>query len=131
MLAECTGYDAVSLQPNAGSQGEYAGLLAIKRYHESRGDTARDVCLIPASAHGTNPASAVLAGMRVVIVDCDERRQRGCRRPARKAAEHSATLAAIMVTYPSTHGVFEEDASSRSAPSCTSTAARSTWTAPT
>ena len=71
MLIECTGYDAISLQPNAGSQGEYAGLLVIRRYHESRGDTQRDVCLIPSSAHGTNPASAALAGMRVVIVDCD------------------------------------------------------------
>jgi glycine dehydrogenase len=109
MLAECTGYDAVSMQPNAGSQGEYAGLLAIKRYHESRGDTARDVCLIPASAHGTNPASAVLAGMRVVIVDCDDDGNVDLADLRRKAAEHDATLAAIMITYPSTHGVFEED----------------------
>ena len=73
MLKECTGYDAISMQPNAGSQGEYAGLLAIKRYHESRGDHQRKVCLIPSSAHGTNPASAIMAGMKVVVVKCDDR----------------------------------------------------------
>ncbi len=73
MLVACTGYDAVSLQPNAGSQGEYAGLLAIKGYHESRGDLGRDICLIPSSAHGTNPASAAMAGMKIVVVKCDER----------------------------------------------------------
>jgi glycine dehydrogenase len=130
MLAECTGYDAVSLQPNAGSQGEYAGLLAIKRYHESRGDRARDICLIPASAHGTNPASAVLAGMRVVIVACDEHGNVDVD-DLRARPRSTRHLAAIMVTYPSTHGVFEEDASPTSAPSSTSTAARSTWMAPT
>jgi glycine dehydrogenase len=108
MLRECTGYDAISMQPNAGSQGEYAGLLAIRRYHESRGDTQRDLCLIPASAHGTNPASAVLAGMRVVIVDCDDDGNVDLDDLRAKAAAHSDTLAAIMVTYPSTHGVFEE-----------------------
>jgi glycine dehydrogenase len=108
MLCECTGYDAMSLQPNAGSQGEYAGLLAIKRYHESRGDQARNICLIPASAHGTNPASAVLAGMRVVIVECDAQGNVDVDDLRTKAAANAAKLAAIMVTYPSTHGVFEE-----------------------
>jgi glycine dehydrogenase len=108
MLKECTGYDAISLQPNAGSQGEYAGLLAIRRYHESRGDTQRDVCLIPASAHGTNPASAALAGMRVVIVECDSLGNIDLADLRAKAEQHAASLAAIMITYPSTHGVFEE-----------------------
>jgi len=108
MLAECTGYDAVSLQPNAGSQGEYAGLLAIRRYHRHRGDTQRDICLIPSSAHGTNPASAVMAGMQVVIVECDEDGNVDVDDLRAKAATHSERLAAIMVTYPSTHGVFEE-----------------------
>lgn len=108
MLVECTGYDAVSLQPNAGSQGEYAGLLVIKRYHESRGDHDRDVCLIPSSAHGTNPASAILAGMRVVIVECDDEGNVDLTDLRSKAGAYSDTLAAIMVTYPSTHGVFEE-----------------------
>ncbi|MEM1403239.1 MAG: aminomethyl-transferring glycine dehydrogenase [Pseudomonadota bacterium] len=108
MLTACTGYDAMSLQPNAGSQGEYAGLLAIKRYHESRGDVDRDICLIPSSAHGTNPASAVMAGMKVVIVECDESGNVDVDDLRSKAAAHSDRLAAIMVTYPSTHGVFEE-----------------------
>ncbi|CAA0108985.1 Glycine dehydrogenase (decarboxylating) [Halioglobus japonicus] len=108
MLVECTGYDAISLQPNAGSQGEYAGLLAIRRYHESRGDSQRNVCLIPASAHGTNPASAALAGMRVVIVDCDALGNVDITDLRAKAERHTQDLACIMVTYPSTHGVFEE-----------------------
>jgi glycine cleavage system P protein (glycine dehydrogenase) len=108
MLIECTGYDAISLQPNAGSQGEYAGLLAIRRYHESRGDSQRDVCLIPASAHGTNPASAALAGMRVVIVDCDALGNVDMADLRAKAERHTQDLSCIMVTYPSTHGVFEE-----------------------
>ena len=108
MLAEITGFDAVSLQPNAGSQGEYAGLLAIRGYHESRGDTHRDVCLIPVSAHGTNPASAVMAGMKVVVVACDEHGNVDVADLKKKAAEHAANLAALMITYPSTHGVFEE-----------------------
>ncbi|MEM9758402.1 MAG: aminomethyl-transferring glycine dehydrogenase [Pseudomonadota bacterium] len=108
MLAECTGYDAVSLQPNAGSQGEYAGLLAIRAYHRSRGDDQRKVCLIPSSAHGTNPASAVMAGMSVIIVECDEQGNVDVDDLRAKAAANSDTLAAIMVTYPSTHGVFEE-----------------------
>jgi glycine dehydrogenase len=108
MLLECTGYDAISLQPNAGSQGEFAGLLAIRRYHESRGDTQRDVCLIPSSAHGTNPASAALAGMRVVIVECDSLGNIDMTDLRTKAERHADDLACIMVTYPSTHGVFEE-----------------------
>jgi glycine dehydrogenase len=107
-LVRITGYDAVSLQPNAGSQGEFAGLLAIREYHRSRGDLERDVCLIPASAHGTNAASAVMAGMRVVVVATDEQGNVDLADLAAKAAEHAADLAAVMVTYPSTHGVFEE-----------------------
>ncbi len=107
-LAEITGYDRVSLQPNAGSQGEYAGLLAIRAYHRSRGDEARDICLIPASAHGTNAASAVMAGMRVVVVACDDAGNVDIGDLHAKAAEHAEDLAALMVTYPSTHGVFEE-----------------------
>jgi glycine dehydrogenase len=108
MLLECTGYDAISMQPNAGAQGEYAGLLTIKRYHESRGDHGRDVCLIPSSAHGTNPASAAMAGMKVVIVECDKHGNVDMDDLKTKAERHSEELAAIMVTYPSTHGVFEE-----------------------
>ena len=108
MLIESTGYDAISLQPNAGSQGEYAGLLAIRRYHESRGEPERDVCLIPSSAHGTNPASAALAGMRVVIVACDEQGNVDLTELREKAERHKDELSCIMVTYPSTHGVFEE-----------------------
>ena len=108
MLLECTGYDAISMQPNAGSQGEYAGLLAIRRYHESRGDTQRKVCMIPSSAHGTNPASAALAGMKIVIVECDERGNVDMGDLRDKAQRHSEDLSCIMVTYPSTHGVFEE-----------------------
>lgn len=108
MMQACTGYDAVSLQPNAGSQGEYAGLLAIKAYHESRGEGHRDICLIPSSAHGTNPASAQMCGMRVVVVQCDEQGNVDLEHLKVKAQEHSEELAALMVTYPSTHGVFEE-----------------------
>ncbi|WP_425565973.1 aminomethyl-transferring glycine dehydrogenase [Pseudonocardia ailaonensis] len=107
-LAEITGYDAVSLQPNAGSQGELAGLLAIRAYHRSRGDAGRDVCLIPSSAHGTNAASAVLAGMRVVVVRCRPDGDVDLDDLAATVAEHADRLAAIMVTYPSTHGVYEE-----------------------
>ena len=108
MLRECTGYDAISLQPNAGSQGEYAGLLAIRRYHQSRGDQRRNICLIPSSAHGTNPASAALAGMEVVIVECDAQGNVDLEDLRAKAGRHRDELACIMVTYPSTHGVFEE-----------------------
>ncbi|CAB5496719.1 Glycine dehydrogenase [decarboxylating] (glycine cleavage system P protein) (EC [Bathymodiolus thermophilus thioautotrophic gill symbiont] len=106
-LAEITGYDAVSLQPNAGSQGEFAGLLAIHAYHDSRGDSHRNICLIPSSAHGTNPASAVMAGMQVVIVKCDESGNIDIDDLQTKAEKYADNLAAIMVTYPSTHGVFE------------------------
>jgi glycine dehydrogenase len=107
-LSEITGFDGVSLQPNAGSQGEYAGLLAIRRYHQSRGDTGRDVCLIPSSAHGTNPASAAMAGMAVVVVKCTEAGDIDVEDLKAKAAQFADRLAALMITYPSTHGVFEE-----------------------
>ncbi len=107
-LSEITGFDAVSLQPNAGSQGEYAGLLAIRRYHLDRGDAHRDICLIPESAHGTNPASAHMAGMQVVVVACEEEGDIDLEDLKAKAELHSANLAALMITYPSTHGVFEE-----------------------
>ncbi|MBL8964043.1 MAG: aminomethyl-transferring glycine dehydrogenase, partial [Phycisphaerae bacterium] len=107
-LADITGFAAVSLQPNAGSQGEYAGLMVLRAYHHSRGDTKRDVCLIPDSAHGTNPASAVIAGMKVVGVACDDRGNIDVADLKARADEHRDTLAALMVTYPSTHGVFEE-----------------------
>ncbi|MGH3735702.1 MAG: aminomethyl-transferring glycine dehydrogenase [Micromonosporaceae bacterium] len=106
-LAAATGYDAVSLQPNAGSQGELAGLLAIRAYHASRGETERDVCLIPSSAHGTNAASAVMAGMRVVVVGCDEYGNVDIADLSAKLDAHAGRVAAIMVTYPSTHGVYE------------------------
>lgn len=109
MLSEVTGYDAISLQPNAGSQGEYAGLLAIKDYHDSRGDSHRNICLIPSSAHGTNPASAQMCGMKVVVVACDEQGNVDIADLKAKAEAHSDNLSAIMVTYPSTHGVFEEN----------------------
>lgn len=107
-LCEITGYDAVSLQPNSGAQGEYAGLLAIRAYHLSRGDAHRTVCLIPSSAHGTNPASASMAGMDVVVVACDGGGNVDVADLRAKAAQHAANLACIMITYPSTHGVFEE-----------------------
>ncbi|KAB2957888.1 MAG: aminomethyl-transferring glycine dehydrogenase [Rhizobiaceae bacterium] len=107
-LGEITGFDAVSLQPNAGSQGEYAGLLAIRRYHLSRGDAHRDVCLIPSSAHGTNPASAAMAGMSVVVVKCTEAGDVDFDDLRAKAEQFSSRIAALMITYPSTHGVFEE-----------------------
>ncbi|HZU48774.1 MAG TPA: aminomethyl-transferring glycine dehydrogenase [Mycobacterium sp.] len=108
-LVEMTGYDAVSLQPNAGSQGEYAGLLAIHDYHASRGEPQRDVCLIPSSAHGTNAASAALAGMRVVVVACRDNGDVDLDDLRAKVAEHGNRLAALMITYPSTHGVYEHD----------------------
>jgi glycine dehydrogenase len=107
-LAEITGFAAVSLQPNAGSQGEYAGLVVIRAYHLSRGDTHREICLIPQSAHGTNPASAVMAGMKVIVVRTDEDGNIDVDDLRAKATEHRKDLAALMVTYPSTHGVFEE-----------------------
>jgi glycine dehydrogenase len=108
MLVAVTGYDAVSLQPNAGSQGEFAGLLAIRAYHRANGQGERTICLIPSSAHGTNAASAVMAGMDVVVVGCDDEGNVDLDDLRAKAIEHAADLAAVMVTYPSTHGVFEE-----------------------
>src|SRR4030081_2547137 len=108
-LAELTGFAAVSLQPNAGSQGEYAGLLAICRWHASRGDTHRDICLIPSSAHGTNPASAAMAGLRVVVVGCDRDGNVDLTDLRAKVELHRAALSALMITYPSTHGVFEAE----------------------
>ena len=107
-LADITGYDAVSLQPNSGAQGEYAGLLAIRGYHAARGESHRKICLIPSSAHGTNPASAAMVGMDVVVVACDARGDVDVDDLRAKAEKHSKELAAVMITYPSTHGVFEE-----------------------
>ena len=128
MLAEITGFPAVSLQPNSGAQGEFAGLLVIRKYHETRGEPHRDVCLIPASAHGTNPASAAMAGMRVVVVACDEKGNIDLGDLEAKAREHAATSRRIMITYPSTYGIFEEEICA-SARSSTSTAGRFTSTA--
>jgi glycine dehydrogenase len=108
LLVAITGYDAISLQPNAGSQGEFAGLLAIRAYHQSRGDTQRTICLIPSSAHGTNAASAVMAGMDVVVVNCDAQGNIDVADLSSKAQQAGTRLAATMITYPSTHGVFEE-----------------------
>jgi glycine dehydrogenase len=107
-LCEITGFDAMSLQPNAGAQGEYAGLMVIRAYHKSRGDHHRNIALIPSSAHGTNPASAVMAGMKVIVVKCDEQGNIDLTDLKEKALAHKENLAALMVTYPSTHGVFEE-----------------------
>ncbi len=109
MLVECTGYDAVSLQPNSGAQGEYTGLLAIRAWHRSRGEGQRDICLIPESAHGTNPASAHLCGMQVVVTRCDAHGNVDVEDIRHNAEKYADRLAAIMLTYPSTHGVFEED----------------------
>jgi glycine dehydrogenase len=109
MLVECTGYDAVSLQPNSGAQGEYTGLLAIRAYHRSRNEAHRDICLIPESAHGTNPASAQMCGMTVVVTQCDANGNVDIDDIRAKAEKYSDRLAALMITYPSTHGVFEED----------------------
>ena len=108
MLCEITGFDGMSLQPNSGAQGEYAGLMVIRAYHHSRGDNNRDICLIPSSAHGTNPASAVMAGMKVVVTPCDEKGNIDLEVLKEKTLEHKDNLAALMITYPSTHGVFEE-----------------------
>ena len=110
-LVEITGYDAISMQPNSGAQGEYAGLLAIRRYHESIGEGHRDVCLIPSSAHGTNPASASMMGMKVVVVKTDESGNIDLDDLKAKAEQHSEQLSSLMITYPSTHGVFEETVS--------------------
>ncbi|MGZ5027197.1 MAG: aminomethyl-transferring glycine dehydrogenase [Methylobacter sp.] len=108
MLCDLTGFDAFSLQPNAGSQGEYTGLLVIRKYHEVRGEAQRNICLIPASAHGTNPASATMAGLKVVVVACDDNGNVSLDDLRAKTAEYHDTLAALMITYPSTHGVFEQ-----------------------
>ena len=108
MLCEITGFNAISLQPNSGAQGEYAGLLVIRAYHKSRGDIHRNICLIPSSAHGTNPASAVMAGMKVVVTPCDENGNIDVKALREKAIEHKDNLSCLMITYPSTHGVFEE-----------------------
>ena len=108
MLCEITGFDAMSLQPNSGAQGEYAGLMVIREYHKSRGDDHRNICLIPSSAHGTNPASAVMAGMKVVVTPCDENGNIDVKALKEKAIQHSENLSCLMITYPSTHGVFEE-----------------------
>nr|WP_086940129.1 aminomethyl-transferring glycine dehydrogenase [Thaumasiovibrio occultus] len=108
-LCEITGYDSISLQPNSGAQGEYAGLLAIQRYHQSRGDHHRTICLIPSSAHGTNPASAAMVSMQVVVVKCDDNGNVDLDDLQRLTAAHQQNLACIMITYPSTHGVFEEN----------------------
>ena len=107
-LCAATGFAEVSLQPNAGSQGEYAGLLVIRAWHESRGEQHRDVCLIPSSAHGTNPASAAMAGLKVVVVGCDREGNVDLTDLRTKAEKHAGRLAALMITYPSTHGVFEQ-----------------------
>src|SRR5207253_1872593 len=107
-LCDITGYDAFSFQPNSGAQGEYAGLLAINAYHRSRGQAHRNICLIPASAHGTNPASAQMASMEVVGVRCDENGNVDVEDLREKATHYADILAAVMITYPSTHGVFEE-----------------------
>ena len=108
-LSEITGFHTTSLQPNSGAQGEYAGLMVIRAYHHDRGDHHRDIALIPSSAHGTNPASAVMAGMKVVVVACDERGNIDVDDLQKKAELHSDNLAALMITYPSTHGVFESE----------------------
>ena len=108
-LCEITGYDAISMQPNSGAQGEYSGLVAINRYHESIGQGHRNICLIPSSAHGTNPASAAMANMQIIVVKCDDNGNIDIQDLRQKASEHKDDLACIMVTYPSTHGVFEED----------------------
>ena len=107
-LIDVTGYDNISMQPNSGAQGEYAGLIAIRKYHESRGDHHRNICLIPSSAHGTNPASAQMASMKVVVVECDSEGNVNMEDLRTKAEEHSDSLSCIMITYPSTHGVYEE-----------------------
>ena len=108
-LREATGYAGISLQPNAGSQGEYAGLLAIRGWHESRGEGHRNICLIPSSAHGTNPASAQMVGMQVIVTGCDDQGNVDLTELEAKCREHADRLAAVMITYPSTHGVFEAE----------------------
>ncbi len=109
MLSAITQYDVISLQPNSGANGELAGLTAIRKYHQSRGDFSRNLCLIPTSAHGTNPATAVICGLQVVPILCDEKGNIDMADVRAKCEKHSSELAAIMITYPSTHGVFERD----------------------
>ena len=130
-MAEITGFAGVSLQPNAGSQGEYAGLMVIRAYHRSQGEFHRNVCLIPVSAHGTNPASAAMAGMTVVPVACDKQGNMDLQDLEAKADEHRMRLAALMVTYPSTHGVFEDDVKRHLPDRSRPMADRCIWTAPT
>ena len=108
-LAEITGFDKVTLQPNSGANGEYAGMLVIQAYHESRGEGQRNICLIPSSAHGTNPASAVMAGLKVVVVKCMDNGDIDLDDLKATKAVHSANLSSLMITYPSTHGVYEEE----------------------
>ena len=107
-MRSITGFSGVSLQPNAGAQGEYAGLMVIRKYHLDRGEANRNICLSPSSAHGTNPASAQMVGMKVVVVNCDKEGNVDFDDLKKKAEQHSENLGALMVTYPSTHGVFEE-----------------------
>ncbi|HRE18832.1 MAG TPA: glycine dehydrogenase (aminomethyl-transferring), partial [Rhodocyclaceae bacterium] len=107
-LRAVTGFDAICMQPNSGAQGEYAGLVAIQRYHASRGEGHRNICLIPKSAHGTNPATAQMCSLQVVVVDCDENGNVDVADLKAKAEQHAANLSCLMITYPSTHGVFEE-----------------------
>ena len=130
-LCRITGFAAVSLQPNSGAQGEFAGLMTIRAYHRDRKEPQRNVVLIPSSAHGTNPASASMAGLKVVVVACDSNGYIVLDDLRAKAEQHRDALAALMVTYPSTHGVFEEDIQRNLRASFTSTAVRCTWTAPT
>ena len=106
-LVQLTGFDAISMQPNSGAQGEYAGLMTIRAFHKANNQQERDICLIPSSAHGTNPASAIMAGMKVVVVECDDQGNIDEVDFEKKATEHRDNLSAIMITYPSTHGVFE------------------------
>jgi len=129
-LGEITGFAGISLQPNAGSQGEYAGLLVIRAYHSDRGEAHRNICLIPTSAHGTNPASAIMAGLQVVTVACDKEGNIDLADLRAKAEAHKNDLAALMITYPSTHGVFEETIQ-EICQVVHATAGRSIWTAQT
>lgn len=109
MLSCITHYDSISLQPNSGASGEYAGLIAIQKYHRSRGDFNRDICLIPTSAHGTNPATATMLGMKVVPVECDSNGNVDMKDLKEKCAKYNSRISSAMITYPSTHGVFEDD----------------------
>jgi glycine dehydrogenase len=129
-LKAITGFDAICMQPNSGAQGEYAGLVSIRRYQAAQGEAHRNVCLIPKSAHGTNPATAQMCGLQVVVVDCDDSGNVDVADLKAKAEQHAASLSCLMITYPSTHGVFEEAVKEICA-IVHATAARCTWTAPT